>query len=179
MKRIFTIALVIGFIGCSLNDWPPEYPDCIPEPDNPRESSGCGDVMVYQSLDPARALVVEFDVSKVLLTEICQTVDLATQAEGISARLELSRGAPDSVYFNYCNDFGVQNFGRPIVYHAAAGRLTYSASENDPVNTLPDDDAYRITIRIEDLRLVNPQSGDEIAIPQVVFWDVLVGWHPG
>ena len=52
---------------------------------------------------------------------------------GISVRLEVSRGDPDSVYFNYCNDFGPGNLGTPIVYTATDGNLTFSVSKDNPI----------------------------------------------
>ena len=178
MKRFSGILFLVISFGCSLFESETQYPDCIPKPVNLKDSFGCIDVFVYQFLDSASALTVEIDPDRIALTEQCQTFSLGNTDLGVSVNLEISRGDPDSVYFNYCNDFGLGNLGKPIIYTATSGDLTFSVSENNPELKSPDN-PYYITIKIENLHLRNQASGDEIIIDEITFWNVAVGWAPG
>jgi len=178
MRLLPGILLLSLSLGCSLFESEAQYPDCISKPSNPKESRGCIDIFVYQFLDSSRALVAEIDPSKIALTKRCQTFQLGNPDLGISVRMEVSRGDPDSVYFNYCNDFGLSNLGTPIVYTATAGTFTFSVSEDNPIKEWKTNNVYYITIRIENLHLLDHASGAEVVINEIVFWNVAVGWSP-
>ncbi len=93
--------------------------------------------------------------------------------------LEISGNNPDSVYFNYCNDVGYLNMGTTTKYKAVSGKLSFSVSEDNPIKEPIWETNYFVTVKIENLHLLNQAANEEITIDEAVFWNVRVGWLPG
>lgn len=180
VKWVTTVCLLLSLEqGCSTNAPEAEYPDCIAKPEATAASRGCGDIFVYQFLDNNRAVTVQIDARKIKLTKKCRTYQLGYGEPRILVKLEEGRGHPDSVYFNYCTDYGLDNLAPPKIYNAISGTLTMSVSDDDPVRDIAWGYSYFVTIEIENLHLRHQKSGDEFFIEKIVFWDVEVGWRPG
>jgi hypothetical protein len=179
MKYFLVILLAITFISCQEEEIVYDYPDGISKPDNIIESKGCGNIFVYQFLDSLRALTVWINSSEYNLTKKRQDIDLDISNQNVSVVLEISPDHPDSIYFNFCNDIAYINEGTTIKYKAASGRLSFSVSEDNPLKEPAWKIFYYVTIRIENLHLVNPETNDEIIIEEAVFWNVAAGWMIG
>ena len=97
----------------------------------------------------------------------------------VSVVLEVAGNDPDSIYFNFCNDVAYPNRGVTKKYKAISGKLSFSVSEDNPIKEPAWQTLYYVTIRIDDLHLLNQENNNEIIINETVFWNVRVGWLPG
>lgn len=176
MKKV--IILLILLIGCSTEP-EPQYPDGIEQPSQLVESKGCGSVFVYQFIDSTTSIVLIMDASKVKFTQKRQTVELENGNDEIIVRMERAGNSPDSVYFNYCDDAIPIDRGKLISYKARTGRVTFSTSEDNPIQTPAYRSNYRITIEALDLHIYDEKDNLVKTIEKIVFWDVSVGWLPG
>ena len=113
------------------------------------------------------------------LTKKRQDIDLSDLNPNVSVVLEIAGNDPDSIYFNYCNDVGFHNMGTTTKYKAIKGKLSFSVSEDNPIKDPIWKTNYCVTIRIENLHLLNEAANDEITIDEAVFWNVRVGWLAG
>lgn len=179
MKYFFIMFFAITFVSCEESEIVYDYPDGISKPDNIVESSGCGNIFVYQFLDSLKALTVRVNSNEYSLTKKRQDIDINVSNPNISVVLEVSPNHPDSVYFNFCNDVAYPNSGTTIKYKAISGKLSFSVSEDNPIKEPIWETFYYVTIRIENLHLLNQETNDEIIIDEVVYWNVGVGWMPG
>lgn len=179
MKYILILIFAIIFIACGEVEVQHEYPDGIAKPEKIVESNGCGNIFVYQFLDNSKALTVRIDANKFNLTKKRQDVNLDGTNPNVSVVLEIAKNNPDSVYFNYCNDVAFPNRGVTTKYKAMSGKLFFSVSEDNPIKDPIWKTYYYVTIKIENLHLVNQKTGEEIIIDEAVFWNVGVGWLPG
>ena len=179
MKWIWFILLAVIIISCEVSETSFEYPDCISKPNDIVESSGCGNIFVYQYLDSLRILTVSINGNELNLTKKCQTIDLNGSNPHSSVVLEIAGNDLDSVYFNYCNDVVYMNMGVSKKFKATSGKLYFSVSEDNPIKDPVWKSSYFVTIRIIDLHLYNQEDDDEIVIDEIVFWDARVGWMPG
>ena len=167
------------FISCEDSEIVYEYPDGISKPDTVIQSHGCGNIFVYQFLDSLEALTVYIDASHFSLTKKHQDINLNNQNPFLSVILEVAGNDQDSVYFNFCNDYSLPNQGVTKKYIATSGKLSFSVSEDNPIKEPAWQTLYYVTIRIDDLHLLNKENNDEIMINEAVFWNVRVGWLPG
>ncbi|MCF6268542.1 MAG: hypothetical protein L3J41_02395 [Melioribacteraceae bacterium] len=172
------IILLVLLIGCSTEP-EPQYPDGIEQPTQLVESKGCGSVFVYQFIDSTTSIVLTMNTSKVKFTQKRQTVEIQKDNDQIMVRMEKAGNSPDSVYFNYCDDAIPSNTGKLISYKARAGRVTFSTSEDNPIQTPAYRSNYRITIEVLDLHIYDEKDNLVKRIEKIVFWDVRVGWLPG
>ncbi len=167
-------------IGCSTEPEPgPQYPDGIEQPTQLVDSKGCGSVFVYQFIDSTTSIVLIIDASKIQFTQKRQTIELQNDNDEIIVRMEKAGNSPDSVYLNYCTDAIPINAGKPIRYVARSGRVTFSTSENNPIQTPAYRSNYRITIEALDIHIYDEKNNIVKVIEKIVFWDVRVGWLPG
>jgi hypothetical protein len=179
MKHFLILIFAMTVISCEESEIVYDYPDGISKPDNVIESGGCGNIFVYQFLDSLKALTVRINSDDYNLTKKRQDIDLSISNPNVSVVLEISPNHPDSVYFNFCNDIAFPNRGTTIKYKATAGILSFSVSEDNPIKEPSWETFYYVTIRVEDLHLVNQETNDEIILGEIVFWNVGVGWLPG
>ena len=179
MKYFLILISAMIFISCHVTEEDYQYPDGISKPDSVIESSGCGNIFVYQFLDSLKALTVRINSDKYSLTKKRQDINLDISNPNVSVVLEIAPSNPDSVYFNFCNDVAYQNEGTTIEYKAVSGKLSFSVSEDNPIKDPIWQTFYYVTIRVEDLHLLNQSTNDEITIDEAVFWNVGVGWLPG
>ncbi len=179
MKYISILILSFIFISCENYLEVHEYPDGIYKPGNVIESNGCGNIFVYQFLDSSKALTVSINHNHIKLTQKRQDFDLSASNPYISVVLEIAGNDPDSVYFNYCNDIAFLNMGTTTKYKAVSGKLSFSVSKDNPVTDPIRNTGYFVTIRIENLHLLNQATNKEITINEAVFWNVGVGWLVG
>lgn len=167
--------IIITVISCTGHGPIHDYPDCISKPDNYIESGGCGNVFVYQFLDSTQALTVRIIPDSIDQTETCQTFHLGNGDIGIEVELEIAGDNPDSLYFNYCNDETQMNIGKTTVYKATAGQVTISILFDDKnIFDLDPKSFSYISIKIDDLHLVNTEYSTEKIIDEIVLWDVSV-----
>jgi hypothetical protein len=174
---IFVLAIILSH--CEESEIIYEYPDGISRPAHITESRGCGNIFVYQFIDNLKALTVRINGDELGLTKKRQDFELNGSNPDLSVVLEIAGNDPDSIYFNFCNDVAYPNMGKTTKYNAVAGKLSYSVSEDNPIKEPIWKTFYYVTIRIEDLHLLNPETSDEIVINDIVFWNVEVGWLPG
>lgn len=167
------------FMSCEDSEIVYQYPDGISKPDNIIESHGCSNIFVYQFLDSSKALTVYIDAKYFSLTKKRQDIDLQNSNPNISVILEVAGNDPDSIYFNYCNDYGLPNQGVTKKYKAISGKLSFSVSEDNPIKEPAWQTLYYVTVRIDGLHLLNQENNDEIIVNKAVFWNVKVGWLPG
>jgi hypothetical protein len=179
MKYFLILIIAMTFISCEESEIVYDYPDGISKPENIIESRGCGNIFVYQFLDSLKALTVWINAEKYNLTKKRQDININLSNPDISVVLEISGGYPDSIYFNYCNDYGYPNEGVTTKYKATSGKLSFSVSEDNPIKEPTLETHYYVTIRIENLHLYNQEINDEIIIAEAVFWNVAVGWLIG
>ena len=179
IKYFLILIFATIFISCDESEIIYEYPDGISKPVNLIESHGCGNIFVYQFLDSLKALTVWINANEFNLTKKRQDIDLNASNPNLSVLLEIAGDDPDSVYFNFCNDVAYPNKGVTTKYKATSGKLSFSVSEDNPLKEPIWQTFYYVTIRIEDLHLLNQETNDEIIINEIVFWNVGVGWMPG
>lgn len=179
MKYISLLIFAIIFISCDESEIVYEYPDGISKPDSLIESHGCGNIFVYQFLDSLRALTVRIDAKEIRLTVKRQDFDLSSSNSDLSVILEVAGNDPDSIYFNFCNDVGYLNRGGTKKYNATSGKLSFSVSEDNPIKDPIWQTFYYVTVRLQDLHLLNRDTNEKIIIDKAVFWNVGVGWLPG
>lgn len=179
MKHFLIFIFAIIFISCEESEKVYDYPDGISKSDNIVESSGCGNIFVYQFLDSLKALTVWINSNENSLTKKRQDIDIDISNPNISVVLEISPNHPDSIYFNFCNDIAYTNSGTTIKYKAISGKLSYSVSEDNPIKEPIWQTFYYVTVRIENLHLINQETNEEIIIDEVIFWNVGVGWLAG
>jgi len=179
MKYTFIIIFTMMFMSCEDSEIVYEYPDGILKPDKIIESHGCSNIFVYQFLDSLEALTVYINSNHFSLTKKRQDIDLHDSDPSVSVVLELAGNDPDSIYFNFCNDYGLPNQGVTKKYKAISGRFSFSVSEDNPIKEPAWQTFYYVTISIKDLHLLNQENNDEIIINEAVFWNVRVGWLPG
>lgn len=178
--RYFVISVfVMVLVSCGESEIVHEYPDGISKPENLVESRGCGNIFVYQFLDSSKVLTTWIDANEFALTKKRQDIDLSGSTQNVSVVLEIAGDNPDSSYFNFCNDVALPNMGTTTKYQAVSGRLSFSVSEDSPKKHPIWQTFYHVTIRIENLRLVNQETSGEIIMDEIVFWNVGVGWLPG
>jgi len=179
MKYILVLFISVLFISCNEleNTHSYNYPDGIDKPNKIIESSGCGNIFVYQFIDSLRAFTISINAKQFTLTQKCQTFNLSDANPNILVQLEVAGDSPDSIYFDFCNDVAYPNHGITKKSKATSGQLLISVSEDNPVNEL--NHSYYVTIKIKDLRLLNPENDQEIYFGDIVFWNVQVGWLPG
>ena len=179
MRYFLILIFAAIFISCEETETVYDYPDGIAKPDNVKESHGCGNIFVYQFLDSLKSLTVRINSNEYTLTKKRQDIDINISNPNVSVVLEVSPNHPDSVYFNFCNDVAYPNSGKTIKYKATSGKLSFSVSEDNPIKEPIWQTFYYVTIRIENLHLLNPETNDEIILDEVVYWNVGVGWLPG
>lgn len=179
MRYFLILVFAAIFISCEETETVYDYPDGIAKPDNVIESRGCGNIFVYQFLDSLKALTVRINSNEYSLTKKRQEIDINISNPNVSVVLEVSPNHPDSVYFNFCNDIAYPNYGTTIKYKAVSGKLSFTVSEDNPIKEPAWETFYYVTIKIENLHLVNQETNDEIIIDEIVFWNVGVGWLPG
>lgn len=178
MIKILILALIIIVTACE-EETINQYQDYILEPKKPSISYGCGNFFIYQYLNDSNVLTVKFVGNNSSLTKEPQTIDLANANPNAIVVLEIAGNAPDSNYFNYCNDVAVKNLGTTIKYKAISGELTFSVSEDNPLKVPRRESSYGVTVQIKNLRLYNQEKGNKIIINEIVFSNVRVGWFPG
>ncbi|MGB5895898.1 MAG: hypothetical protein WBG58_17105 [Ignavibacteriaceae bacterium] len=179
MKKLLILIIAFIFISCEDSETIYKYPDGISAPNKIIASAGCGNIFIYQFLDSLKALTVTMDGEKLSLTQKRQAIELDVSNPNISVVLEISGNDPDSIYFNYCNDVAFINMDTTTKYNATSGTLYFSVSEDNPIKDPSRQNLYFVTIKIQNLHLMNQENNDEIIIDEVVFWDVQVGWLPG
>ncbi|QQS36095.1 MAG: hypothetical protein IPM56_17945 [Ignavibacteriales bacterium] len=179
MKHIFILFFALLFISCEETETVYVYPDGITKPDKIIVSRGCGNIFVYQFLDSTKALTVGINTNEIKLTKKRQVFDISISNPNIKVVIEVAANHPDSIYFNFCNDVGYPNEGVTKKYMAVSGRLSFSVSEDNPIKEPVWNTFYYVTIKVENLRLVNQETNDEINIDEAIFWNVGVGWAPG
>jgi len=178
MKYILILFISIFFFSCDEQENDFNYPDGIEKPNTIIESSGCGNIFVYQFIDSTKAFTVSINAKQFNLTKKCQTFNLSDFNPNILVQLELVGDSPDSIYFNFCNDIAFPNLGITRKIKATSGQLLISVSEDNPVDEL-NYNSYYVTIKIKDLRLLDLENNQEILFDDIVFWNVYVGWLPG
>lgn len=178
MKYILILFISVFFISCDEQENDYSYPDGIAKPDIIIESSGCGNIFVYQFIDSLKAFTVSINAKQFSLSKKCQTFSLSDSNPNIQVQLEVAGDSPDSIYFNYCNDVAFPNQGVIKKIKATSGKLLISVSEDNPVDEV-NYNSYYVTIKIKDLRLLDLENNQEILFDDIVFWNVLVGWLPG
>lgn len=170
IKLILILFTVLYFLSCDEQDVV-SYPDCISRPDSVVQSSGCGNLFVYQFIDSTKALTVSLNANDLTLTKRCRTFNLSNTDSNIVVQLEIAGNSNDSVYFDYCSDVIPPNLGVTKKLKATSGILYISASEDNPeINSQP----YRVTIKLKDLRLLDSKNNQEIFFNEIVFWDVFI-----
>ncbi len=179
MKYLVISIFAIVFVSCEESEIVYEYPDGISKPKHLVESHGCSNIFVHQFLDSSKALTVWINANEFVLTKKRQDIDLNSSTPNVSVVLEIAGNSPDSIYFNYCNDIAYPNKGTTTKYKAVSGILSFSVSEDNPKRDPIRETIYYVTIRIQNLHLLNQETNDEIVIPEIVFWNVAVGWWPG
>lgn len=179
MRYFLILVFAVIFISCEESETVYNYPDGISKPDNIVESSGCGNIFVYQFLDSLKALTVWINSNEYNLTKKRQDIDIDISNPNISVVLEISPNHPDSIYFNFCNDIVYPNSGTTMKYKAISGKLFLSVSEDNPIKEPIWQTFYYVTVRIESVYLINQETNEEIIIDEAVFWNVGVGWLAG
>lgn len=178
MRYILILLVSVYFISCDEQEIEHIYPDGVDKPITIIESSGCGNIFVYQFIDSLRAIKVSINAKQFNLTKKCQTFSLADLNPHILVQLEVAEDSPDSICFNFCNDVVHPNQGFNRIIKATSGQLLISVSNDNPVNELSYN-PYNVTIRIKDLHLLDLENNQEIYFDNVVFGNVLVGLLPG
>jgi hypothetical protein len=178
MKYILILLISVFFFSCDEQEKDFNYPDGIEKPNTIIESSGCGNIFVYQFIDSLKAFTVSINAKQLNLTKKCQTFDLSDSKPNILVQLEVAGNSPDSVYFNFCTDVALLNQGVTKKIKATSGQLLVSVSEDNPVDEL-NYNSYYVTIKIKDLRLLDLENNQEILFDDIVFWNVFVGLLPG
>lgn len=175
IKLILILFTALSFLSCDEQEVV-TYPDCIFRPDSVVQSSGCGNLFVYQFIDSTKALTVSLNANDLTLTKRCRTFNLSNADSNIVVQLEIAGNSNDSVYFDYCSDVIPPNLGVTKKLKATSGILYISASEDNPeINSQP----YRVTIKLKDLRLLDSENNQEFFFNEIVFWDVFVALFPG
>jgi len=177
MRKLLIPVLIIFFTACE-EETINHYSDYILFPNKTAESYGCGNIFVYQYLNDSKVLTVNIAARNLVLTKEPQTINLSDPNPNVKVVLEIAGNDPDSIYFNYCNDVGM-NIGTTIKYKAISGELTFSVSEDNPIKEPVWKSSYFVTVKIKNLRLYNQEKGNKILINEIVFSNVGVGWLPG
>lgn len=178
MKYVLIFIVSFYFVSCSEQEIEHTYPDGVEKPLSITESSGCGNIFVYQFIDSFRVITVSINAKQLNLTKKCQTFNLSDLNPNILVQLSTAGNSPDSVYFNFCNDILYPNQGFTRKLNAISGQLLVSVSKDNPVNG-SSNNPYYVTIRIKDLHFADIENNKEISLDDIVFWNLLVGYLAG
>jgi hypothetical protein len=148
-------------------------PSTPPDSSFQGSASGCRDVTVYKSnADRTQFLVVNADREKLgLAVDTIRTFDLAHMPDGLEVGVDVFARAPGEA--PYCSDAPDPTLSK-TAWAAEGGTITIQLEAVASTSG-----AYLATVRLTDVRLVGPERGVAVSVPNAEIRNVLVGWLPG
>jgi hypothetical protein len=141
------------------------------------KSRGCGNIFVYKlNQECTAAIVVKADTAKLHLSTATTTFDLHNRQDGLAVYVDFYYYLPEGNGFigqYYCNDVFLPH-KPPKKWLAQQGRVQITLTELGSPGM-----GYRATIRLDNALFVDENDQNEIALNQLIFKEVFVGWLPG
>ena len=132
------------------------------------DSRGCGDFMVYKTLDDNTAITVIGSKEALDLSTSVQVFQLSNTDIQISID-----EFDDTIGSYYCDDVVNDNANLIQQHFANSATVEIDVSNPNPVMF----ETYEITIRLKNVEF--EFDGETVRYDEIVFEDVTVGWLPG
>jgi len=143
-------------------------------------ASGCSNFTVCKSNSlKSKWIIVEANRGSLGVTTESKTFSINTSASNLTVHYDyysINKDSTRQQNFIYCNDAIEVSAQNPEVWNAIDGFVDLKRSE---INSSGIDADYTVTVKLRNIRFVNPAKTDTVFLKELDLDSVKVGWLPG